>query len=118
VQLVEQIQKVRRHCLDVDLAAEHFSRVDEYSGTLEHAVKEQVRELVEKKSKEAQAEIARLKEVLQFDEREREARIRQAWQQLTQWDNVGEYAKQVVDQIEALKRPREPVKAVSKRPGR
>jgi hypothetical protein len=27
-----------------------------------------------------------------------------------QWDNIGKYAKQVMEQIEALKRPREAAK--------
>jgi predicted house-cleaning noncanonical NTP pyrophosphatase (MazG superfamily) len=111
VQLAEQIQKVRRHCLDVDLAAEHFSRVDEYSGTLEHAVKEQVRELVEKKSKESQAEISRLKEAMQLEGREREARTKQTQEQMAKWDNIGKSIGAVTTQLKALQRPAAPVTA-------
>ena len=69
----------------------------------DRAVNEQVREIVEEKSKEAQAETTRLKEAVQLGDREREARIKQTQQQLAQWDNIGKYAKQVIEQVEALK---------------
>jgi ABC-type uncharacterized transport system YnjBCD ATPase subunit len=111
MQLVEQLQKVRRYFFDVDLAAESFSRVDEYFRNLDRTVTEQVREMVEKKAKEAQAESARLKEAAQLGDREREARIKQTQQQRGQWDSIDEYAKQVMQQIEALKQPREPGRA-------
>ncbi len=111
VQLAEQLQKVRRHFFDADLAAGSFSRVDEYFRNLERAVNEQVRKLVEKKSEEAQAEITRLTQMRQLDDRGRDARIREAQEQLSQWDNIGKYAKQVTAQIQALKRPKVPAKA-------
>jgi hypothetical protein len=109
--LMEMHQQVRRHFFDVNLTAGNFSRVDEYFKTLERAVNEQVRALAEKKSKEAQAEITRLTQAIQLDEREREARIKQAQDQLAQWDKIGKYAKQVMTQIEALKRPKALAKA-------
>jgi hypothetical protein len=100
------LQQVRRHFFDVDLTAGNFSRVDEYFRTLDRSVNEQVRELAQKKSEEAQAEITRLAQATQLDDREREARIKPAQEQLAQWDNIGKYTKQVMAQIEALKRPK------------
>jgi molybdopterin converting factor small subunit len=111
VQLAEQLQKVRRHFFDVDLGAGSYSRVDEYFMTLDRTVNEQVRELVEKKSKESQAEIARLKEAIQLGDREREARTKQVQEQLAKWDNIGKSIGAVMDQIKALQRPAAPVKA-------
>jgi len=111
VQLAEQLQKVRRHFFDVDLGAGSYSRVDEYFMTLDRTVNEQVRDLVEKKSKESQAEIARLKEAIQLGDREREARTKQVQEQLAKWDNIGKSIGAVMDQIKALQRPAAPVKA-------
>jgi hypothetical protein len=105
-QLAEMLQQIRRHFFDVDLTADNFSRVDEYFRTLDRTVNEQVRELAQKKSKEAKAEITRLAKTAQLDDREREAQVKQAQEQLARWDNIGKYAKQVMAQIEALKRPK------------
>ena len=58
--------------INLDLTAGNFSRVDEYFRNLDRAVNEQVREIVEEKSKEAQAETTRLKEAVQLGDRERE----------------------------------------------
>ena len=110
MQLMEMLQQVRRHFFDADLSAGSFSRVDEYFKTLERAVNEQVQELVREKSKEAQAEISRLAQARQLDGGEREAQVKQVQQQLTQWDNIGKYAKQVTAQMEALKQPKAPAK--------
>jgi GTP-binding protein EngB required for normal cell division len=104
-QLLQMLQQVRRHFFDADLSAGRFSRVDEYFKTLERTVNEQVQQLVQEKSKEAQAEISRLTEGTQLEGREREARVKQTQQQLAQWDNIGKYAKQLTAQTEALKRP-------------
>ena len=111
VQLAEQLQKVRRHFFDVDLGAGSYSRVDEYFMILDRTVNEQVRELVEKKSKESQAEIARLKEAIQLGDREREARTKQVQEQLAKWDNIGKSIGGVMDQIKALQRPAAPATA-------
>ncbi|MBV9454672.1 MAG: hypothetical protein JOZ19_11220, partial [Rubrobacter sp.] len=111
VQLAEQLQKVRRYFFDVDLAAGNFSRVDEYFATLERTVNEQVRELVEKNSTESQAEIARLKEAMQLDAREREARTKQAQEQLAKWDNIGKSLGAVTARIRILQRPAAPAPA-------
>ncbi len=110
-QLMEMLQQVRRHFFDVNLTAGSFSRVDEYFRTLDRAVNEQVRELAQKKSEEAQAEITRLTQTMQLGDREREARVKQAQGQLAQWDKIGKYAKQVMAQIEALKRLKATAKA-------
>ena len=107
-QLMETLQQVRRHFFDADLSAGSFSRVDEYFKALDRAVNEQVQELVREKSKEAQAEISRLTQSTQLEGREREAKAKQAQQQLAQWDNIGKYAKQLTAQIEALKQPKAP----------
>ena len=107
-QLMEMLQQVRRHFFDADFSAGSFSRVDEYFKTLERTVNEQVQELVREKSKEAQAEISRLTQSTQLEGREREAKAKQAQQQLAQWDNIGKYAKQLTAQMEALKQPKAP----------
>jgi hypothetical protein len=113
MQLAETLQKVRRHFFDVDLSTGRFSRVDEYFNGLERHVNEQVRTMVEEKSKEAQAEITRLSQSMQLGGSERQAQVKQVQQQLAQWDNIGKYAKQVMGQIEALKRPAAPAPAAS-----
>lgn len=109
VRLAEQLQKARRHFFDVHLAAGSFSRVDEYFMTLDGTVNEHVREMVEKKSKESQAEITRLKEAMQLEGREREARTKQTQEQLAKWDNIGKSVEAVTARIRALQRPAAPV---------
>ena len=105
MQLAEQLQKVRRHFFDVDQKTGRFSPVDEYFMTLERTVNEHVRQLVEKKSKESQAEIARLTQAIQLDEREREAQTKQTQAQLAKWDNMGKSIGVLAAQIKALQRP-------------
>ena len=99
---------MRRYFFDVHLAAGSYSRVDEYFMTLDRTVNEQVRELIEKKSKESQAEITRLKEAIQLGEREREARTKQVQEQLTKWDNMGKSIEALTATIKALQRPTAP----------
>jgi hypothetical protein len=70
-----------------------------------------VRGLVEKKSKESQAEISRLKEAMQLEGREREARTKQAQEQLVKWDNIGKSVEAVIARLKALQRPAAPVTA-------
>jgi isopenicillin N synthase-like dioxygenase len=111
MQLAEQLQKVRRHFFDVDLSEGSFSRVEEYFATLDRTVNEHVRELAQKKSTESQAEIACLKEAMQLEGREREARTRQTQEQLAKWDEVGKTLGAVTNQIKALQRPAAPAKA-------
>jgi hypothetical protein len=67
--------------------------------------------MVEKKSKESQAEISRLAQSAQLSGREREARIEQTRQQLAQWDKIGKSAKDIMGRMEALKRPQAPTTA-------
>ncbi|MDQ3999525.1 MAG: hypothetical protein M3283_00680, partial [Actinomycetota bacterium] len=110
VDLAEQFQKTRRHFFDVSLTTGSFSRVDEYFMTLDRSVNEHVRELVEKKSNESQAEIARLKEAMQLGEQERQAQTKQAQERLTRWDNIGQRVTALTGQIKALQRPAAPVK--------
>jgi GTPase SAR1 family protein len=111
MQLAELLQKVRRHFFNVDLATGSFSLVDEYFKTLDRVVNEQVRELVDKKSREAQAEINHLAQTAQLSSREREARIEQTRQQLAQWDSIGKSAKDIMKRMEGLKQPQAPVTA-------
>ncbi|MDQ3508911.1 MAG: dynamin family protein [Actinomycetota bacterium] len=89
VRLAEQFQTARRYFFDVDLTSSSYSRVDEYFRDLDMMVNEYVRELVEKKSKESQAEIERLKEAMQLGRGDREDRTRQLQAQLAVWDNIG-----------------------------
>jgi hypothetical protein len=89
----------------VDQQTGRFSLVDEYFMTLERTVNEHVRQLVEKKSKESQAEITRLTQALQLDEREREAQTKQTQGQLAKWDNIGKSIGALAAQIKVLQRP-------------
>lgn len=89
VRLAEQFQKVRRYFFDVDLTTGRFSRVDEYFRELDLTVNEYVRALVEKKSKESQAEISRLKEASLLGNDERDARAEEARVRLEAWDALG-----------------------------
>jgi GTPase SAR1 family protein len=118
MQLAEQLQKVRRYFFDVHLTAGSYSRVDEYFTTLDRTVNEQVRELVEKKSKESQAEITRLKEAMQLGDREREARTKRIQEQLVKWDDIGKSLEAVIAQIKALQKPPAPVTAQAATPER
>jgi hypothetical protein len=102
---------VRRHFFDVHLTAGSYSRVDEYFMTLDRTVNEHVRELAEKKSKESQAEIARLKEMMQLGDRERGARTRRVQEQLAKWDELGKSLGAVTSRTRALPRPETPVTA-------
>jgi GTPase SAR1 family protein/uncharacterized membrane protein len=110
VQLAEQMQKVRRHFFDARLAAGTFSRVDEYFMTLDSVVNEHVRALVERKSKESQAEISRLKETMALDDRERQALTKKTQNQLASWDQTGKTGQAAAARIKALQRPAAPVK--------
>jgi len=118
MQLAEQLQKVRRHFFDVHLTTGSYSRVDEYFMTLDRAVNEHVRELVEKKSKESQAEIARLKEAMQLGDREREARTKKIREQLTRWDEVGKSLAGVGARLKAMQKPAAPALASAAAPER
>ncbi len=89
IRLAEQFQKARRYFFDVDLVSGSYSRVDEYFRDLDLMVNEYVRELVAKKSKESQAEIARLKETMQLGHDDRETGTKKAQEQLAVWDNIG-----------------------------
>lgn len=111
VRLAEQLQKVRRYFFDVRLAVGGFSCVDEYFMNLDRAVNEHVRELVERKSRESQAEIARLTEAMKLDDRERQARTKRTQEHLAAWDNVGRSVAAVAARVKALQGPAAPVKA-------
>jgi ABC-type multidrug transport system fused ATPase/permease subunit len=105
MRLAEQLQRVRRHFFDVHLTSGKFSRADEYFKTLDSAVNKHVQELVQRKSREAQAEISRLKEAMQLDERERAAQTKRTQEQLAQWDEVGRTVAAAAAQIRALQEP-------------
>ena len=109
MRLAEQLQRVRRHFFDVHLTSGKFSRADEYFKTLDSAVNRHVQDLVQRKSREAQAEISRLKEAMQLDDRERAARTKRTQGQLAQWDDVGKTVAAVSAQIRALQEPAVPV---------
>lgn len=111
VRLAEQFQKARRYYFDVDLVAGSFSRVDEYFRSLDLTVNEHVRQLVERKSKESQAEISRLKEMVQLDERERAARTKRIQDQLVQWDDLGRTVTALNARIQALQESGAPATA-------
>lgn len=89
IRLAEQFQKVRRYFFDVDLTLGRFSRVDEYFRELDLTVNEYVRALVERKSEESQAEIARMKEAMLLGNDERDARAKEARRRLEAWDALG-----------------------------
>ena len=105
----EQHQSVRRHFFNVHLTAGRFSRADEYFKNLDSALNEHVRELVQRKSREAQAEISRRKEAMQLGERERAARTKRTQEQLAQWDEVGKSLAAVTARIRELQQPGVPV---------
>lgn len=111
IRLAEQLQKVRRHFFDARLSAASFSRVDEYFTNLDRVVNEHVRALVERKSKESQAEISRLKETMQLDDRERQALTKKTQTQLAAWDQIGKTAQTAATRIKTLQtQPVTPVK--------
>lgn len=110
-QLSEVRQQVYRHFFDVDQASGRYSRFDEYFNALDRAVNEQLQEMVQKKSKESQAEIARLSEVMKLDDPERDARTKQTQEQLSKWNNIGKSTEVVMKRIRASERPRAPVVA-------
>lgn len=101
IRLAEQFQKTRRYFFDVDLNSASFSRVDEYFRDLDAVVNEYVRELVEKKSKESQAEISRLREAMQLSHRDRDIGAKKAQEQLAVWDNLGKSLADAMDQSQS-----------------
>ncbi len=111
VRLAEQFQKTRRYFFDVDLTSGSFSRVDEYFRDLDMMVNEYVRELVEKKSKESQAEINRLKDAMMLDHRERDSGAKKAEERLAVWDNIGKSLGGAMGQIQSPPQPAAPVRA-------
>ena len=72
---------------------------------------EHVRELVEKKSKGSQAEIARLTETMKLDDRERQAQTKRTQEQLAAWDNIGRSVVAVAARIKAAHASAAPVTA-------
>ena len=111
MRLAEQLQTVRRYFFNVDLAGGSYSQVDEYFMTLDRMVNEHVRGLVEKKSKESQAKISRLKEAMELEGRELEARTKKAQEQMAKWDKIGKSVEAVAARLKALQRPAAPVTA-------
>lgn len=104
-QLAETLQQVRRHFFDVDLVTGRFSRVDEFFKELQDTVNAEVRETVDKKTKEAQGEITRLNEAAQLGGREREAQTKKIQEQLARWDQIGKSVGAIAAQIKALQKP-------------
>lgn len=101
VRLAELLQKVRRYFFDVRMEIGGFSRVDDYFMTLDGVVNEHVRALVEKKSRESQAEISRLTEAMKLDDRDRQALTKKTQEQLAAWDNAGKAVVAVTNRIKA-----------------
>ena len=89
----------------------HHVRVLERSGLIRLAETKRVRGVVEKKSTESQAEISRLKEAMELEGREREARTKQAQEQMAKWDKIGKSVEAVAARLKALQRPAAPVTA-------
>ena len=65
-----------KHFFEVDLGSGRYSMVDEYFGSVKLTVNEQIQELLVQKSEEANAEIARLRELVKLDDQQRGARPR------------------------------------------
>jgi GTPase SAR1 family protein len=99
--LAEQLQKARRHFFDVHLTAGSYSRVDEHFAALDRVVDQHVRELVEKKSRESQAEISRLTESMKLGAADRQALTKKTQAQLASWDGIGKTIQTVRAQIQS-----------------
>jgi hypothetical protein len=104
--LRELLLRVHRHFFDVDLASGRLSLVDEYFKTLERTMNEQIGDLVQQRSREANAEIARLTEAAKLDDQQREAQSKRIRKQLAEWDEIGKATKNTMTLIKALKEAR------------
>jgi GTP-binding protein EngB required for normal cell division len=101
--LREVLSRVQRHFFDVNLAYGRLSLVDECFRTIERTVNEQIDDLVRQKSREANAEIARLAKTAKLNDQQRDAQRKRIESQLAEWDKLGKRTKQVMLQIKALK---------------
>jgi hypothetical protein len=101
--LREVLSRVQRHFFDVNLAYGRLSLVDECFKTIERTVNEQIDDLVRQKSREANAEIARLAKTAKLNDQQRDAQRKRIESQLAEWDKLGKRTKQVMLQIKALK---------------
>jgi GTPase SAR1 family protein len=101
--LEKLVLEVHRHFTEVDLTSGRLSLVDEYFKTLERTMNEHIGDLVRQRSREANAEIARLAEASKLDAQQREATSRRLRAQLAEWDTIGKEIKDIMAQIKALK---------------
>jgi hypothetical protein len=101
--LREALSRVQRHFFDVNLTHGRLSLVDEYFRSIERTVNERIDNLVRQKSREANAEIARLAKMAELNDQQRAAQSKRIEAQLAEWDKLGKRTKQVMLQIKALK---------------
>lgn len=103
--LYNTLEEVRRRYFDADLSTSRPSLVDEYFGTLERNMFAQLQTMAKQKSEESHAELVRLAEAAELDERNREAQVGRARRQLAEWDDLGESISDVLVEIKALQEP-------------
>lgn len=96
------IQEVRKRFLYADPKYDGESLVTYYFSSLVQAMDEQIADIVEEKSKEAQQESARLKEQSKLDKQQRLARAEELRQQLAAWDELGRSIKATADELQHL----------------
>lgn len=101
--LTDLIREVRMRFLQADRPGD-LSVVNHYFNALVDTMAQQLTEIAEAKSNEAQAENSRLDEEMRLDEQQREAKRLQIQRQLTEWDTVGQSIAAIMATLKDLDR--------------
>jgi hypothetical protein len=78
------------------------SLVSYYFDTLANAMEEQIQQIADEKSDEAQAEIARLDAGMKLDQQQRSVQARQVQEQLSEWDSLGRLIRSTASTLKSL----------------
>ncbi len=87
--LTDVLSEVRERFFFPNQAYDGQNLVNYYFDTLADAMEDQIQQIADEKSDEAQAEIARLDGEAKLDEQQRSMRTRQLQGRLSEWDNLG-----------------------------
>jgi GTP-binding protein EngB required for normal cell division len=97
--LDDALAQLRKHFFHVDLGAGRFNRVDEHFDRLESALLERVETVVAQKSRDLQAESARLEDEARLGAEQRQDRARVVQQQIGEWQQIGAALAEVTGEL-------------------
>jgi hypothetical protein len=96
------LQQVRRQFFDVQLASGRLSQVDEYFHAFERTMLDQLHTIVQQKSEEARAELARVVEASKLDGQQRKATAERLQQQMTGWEELGAAINRIMAHLKVV----------------